>query len=401
MTGNLNLLYLPPFSIVARFFLTACLFGIFGVLLGVYMTFKGYLNLPALVHIYTLGFAGMTMIGALFQMVPVVAGAVVNRPLLKATVVHITLLAGVILLVGGFLRGSPLIGGLVVFLSILLVLLFLGLPLFKLESYVPTSRGMKHAVFMLGAGAVLGLLLVLVQEGHIDLNMRTVMDLHLTVMLYGWVAMLVISVAFQVVEMFFVAPPYPKVVRDRMPLALSLVILSKLVFQGSVAPDLFISGLTIAFAFLTVRNLLLRRRKVRDPLVTLWYLSMVFLVASSLIFPLRNISYSLFLTFLVLFGTFAQTVIMAMMYRIIPFLVWIHLSTKGIRNAPTMHEVISQRSIWFHVGVHMVSVGVILISLQTDLPLYSAHLPLYLLSFVLLTYNVSRGIFIYIRVLRS
>ncbi|MDQ7083354.1 MAG: hypothetical protein Q9N34_10765, partial [Aquificota bacterium] len=141
--------------------------------------------------------------------------------------------------------------------------------------------------------------------------------------------------------------------------------------------------------------------KVRDPLVTLWYISMAFLVASSVAFPFRKSSFDLFLLFLFLFGTFAQTVIMAMMYRIIPFLVWMHLSTRGVKYAPTMHQVIGRGVIWFHTGLHLFSVGTLLAFITTDFSLYSAHLPLYLLSFSLLTFNVGRGVCIYIRLSRS
>jgi hypothetical protein len=402
MTGSLNLLYLPPFSIVARFFLTACLFGLGGVLLGFYMTAEGLFNLPALVHTYTLGFAGMTMIGALFQMIPVVAGAVIERPLLKAFLVHVTLVLGVLLLVWGFLSGGGVLaGGLVVFGAIALALAFMGPPLFRLRSYTPTSRGMKYALVMLGLGALLGLGVVLSLEGLLDLNVSKLIDLHLTFMLYGWVALLVVSVAFQVVEMFFVAPPYPEVLRERLPFALSAVILSKAVFYGSYVPDLLVSLMVITFALVTMRNLWVRRRKVRDPLVTLWYLGMVLLVASCLVFPLRGVSHDLFLTFLALFGGFTHTIIMAMMYRIIPFLVWIHLSSRGVKRAPTMHEVIGQRVIWAHTGLHILSVATLLLSLWTGTASYGAHLPPYLISFLLLTYNVSRGIYLYVRLSRS
>ncbi|MDQ7038588.1 MAG: hypothetical protein Q9N26_05260, partial [Aquificota bacterium] len=380
----------------------ACLFGVFGVALGVYMTLKGFFNLPALVHTYTLGFAGMTMIGALFQMIPVVAGGVIERPLLKATLVHISLLIGVLTLVLGFFSGRGLlVGGLFAFWGVVLALLFLAPPLFRLRSYTPTSKGMKYAVVMLGLGAFLGVLTGFSLGGYLGLNPEKLLDLHLTFMLYGWVLILVASVAFQVVEMFFVAPPYPRFLRENFPPLLSLAVGSKVVFYGSVVPDIVISLLGIAFASVTVRNLWTRRRKVRDPLVTLWYISMAFLVASSVAFPFRKSSFDLFLLFLFLFGTFAQTVIMAMMYRIIPFLVWMHLSTKGVKDAPTMHQVIGRGVIWFHTGLHLFSVGTLLAFITTDFSLYSAHLPLYLLSFSLLTFNVGRGVCIYIRLSRS
>ncbi len=104
--GSLSLLYLPPFSIVARFFLTASLFGLLGVFLSLYMVLTDSFNLQALVHTYTLGFMATTMFGALFQMLPVVAGAVIERPLIKATLLHIIMVVGVPSFVLGFLTGN-------------------------------------------------------------------------------------------------------------------------------------------------------------------------------------------------------------------------------------------------------------------------------------------------------
>ncbi len=402
MTGSLNLLFLPPFSIVARFFATACLFGVFGILLSVYMFLTGKLSLPAIIHTYTLGFAGMTMVGALFQMIPVVAGALIERPLLKATLVHLLLLFGTLLMVFGFAGvGTLLFGGVVTFAGFGLFLTFTLPPLLKLKSYTPTSRGMKFVLLNLGIGILMGILLLFGLGERLGLSQAYLLELHLSFMLIGWVTLLVISVAFQVVEMFFVTPPYPSLISRHLPPALTTLLFAKLLFPKALAPDIFIALLTSVFSLVTVRNLMNRRRKIRDPLVYLWYLAMVLLLVSSLLFPVRRQSWDLFILFLFFFGSFAQTVIMAMMYRIIPFLVWLHLTNKGVSKAPTMHEVIGQRVIWLHYSLHIIAIASFLTSLAFGEIVLGTCLLLYLLSFLLLTANILRGIFIYVKLSRT
>ncbi len=59
----------------------------------------------AATHMLTLGFMMEVMLGALIQMLPVVAGANLAKPLLLARIVHGGLTLGVLLLAAGFLLG--------------------------------------------------------------------------------------------------------------------------------------------------------------------------------------------------------------------------------------------------------------------------------------------------------
>jgi len=82
----------PPYTAPLRFFLTAPLFA---VLAGLLIAFEGpdiFVSrwMPAVLavtHLLTLGFMLQMMLGALIQILPVVAGANLPRPLLLATIV--------------------------------------------------------------------------------------------------------------------------------------------------------------------------------------------------------------------------------------------------------------------------------------------------------------------------
>jgi len=397
---GLSLLQAPPFSVVARFYVSSVLFALLGVVAGFFMLRGEPFNLPAFVHIFTLGFMASVMIGSLFQMLPVVVGAVIEEPLRKAEVTHIALTVGIPLLLVGFLTGQPpaLIGGmLLVAGGIFFVVWVMLRKLLPQESHTPTARGIKFAVVLFGAGILLGVLMILALTGILNVNYALLLKGHLHLLLFGWIATLIASVAFQVIEMFFVTPPYPKRYAENFPLLLTALTGLVLIADGYLT-RILLSLFLLSFAFLTVNRLRRRRRKIPDPLVNLWYLGMGLLAVSMFLYPLTGLRYELFLLFLFLFGSFAHSVIMAMLYRIIPFLVWFHLSSEGVSPAPTMHEVIKPRWIWLSYRLHAVSVAFFLISfLSGNTSLWSVTLVLYGLSFGLLSVNVLTGVLTYFR----
>ena len=400
MTG-LNLLFLPPFSIVARFFLTSVFLGLLGALVALYMAISGNFNLPALVHTYTLGFMTMTMLGALFQMLPVVAGAVIENPLSKATFTHTTFLAGILLFIPGLLLSKDsllYIGLITISVSLLFTVSLMLSKLLRLKSYTPTSLGMKVALALFLLAFFAGVLLLFASRGLLSFDYTYLLELHLGIMLWGWVALLIASVAFRVIEMFFVTPPYPEGFARRFPFAVAGSIALSALSGFHPATKALIYLLFIYFAILTIIRLVKRRRKIPDPLISFWYLGMAFLIGSSVLYPFTLLSFDLFLIYLYLFGTFAQSVILAMMYRIIPFLIWIHLSNKGVKDAPTMHEVIKPRRIWLNFYLHLACIFAFLLAFAVKHNgFWIIASSFYALSFALLLFNLSSGVLTYLR----
>ena len=390
---GINLLYLPPFSIIGRFFATAVLFGVIEGAFLVYQSVTGEFSLFPTVHFFTLGFMALTMIGALFQMLPVVAGAVIENPLDKAFVVHVTLSLGAFLLPLGTLLGSfPL-----VLLSLLFLLfgVFYIVPimlkkLFSIKELRDAPRGFKYALLSFGIAVILGALLVLNLLGLVSVNYTYLLDLHLSFMLFGWTATLVASVSFQVIEMFFVTPPYPKALARNLARATFFLLLLKFLLPKVIIIDILISLLFILYGIVTVDRLRKRKRKLPDPLIYLWYVGMAFLIFSSLLYPFR---FEAFYLFLVSFGLFVLSVIMSMMYRIIPFLVWMHLMNKGVTKAPTMHQVIEPDNIWTNFYIHLSAIISLILLLSGEKLVPSLF---FLINFLLLAINIYRGINTYV-----
>ncbi|MFN3976118.1 MAG: hypothetical protein ACK4LT_03545 [Aquificaceae bacterium] len=386
MSQGLSLLQAPPFIIVFGFFLTACLFGLLASLFELYLSVKGFLDLPPLVHLYTLGFALFTMFGALFQMLPVVAGAVIKKPKPKALVSYILLLLGSTFILIGFLRRDYLIllGAILTYLGIVYTSLLMLWHLFKVKAYIPAPMGFRYALGFLLLGASMGFYQVLSYFGFVPFWERAVY-LHLTLLLFGWIGLLVASVSFQVVEMFFVAEPYNKSFAMNFPLmVLFCLILSY--FGGFFSVPLV--ALFLAYSYMTLKRLI-RRKRGMEPSVLFWYMSQAFLIISSLLYPFMQ---AYLLPFLFSFLLFFSSIIMGMMYRIIPFLVWFHLSNMPSKRVPLMFEVIPYERIRLNFYMHLLwAVCVVLSFLLKQKLGFIISSAVHIASSLFLLYNVYSG----------
>ncbi len=366
---GLSLDQAPPFEAVLRFFLTLPFFGLLaaGVMLVAPAEHLTLWDAPAavgLVHLTVLGFAAAAMVGALFQMLPVVAGATVPRPLFHSRWIHLFLTTGTLLLAGAFLfeRPSLLFVGpllLVVALGHLSVMMFARL--LRVENKTPSVNGMIVALASLGFGLVFAVLATLLFLGvDVGLDVGDLRALHLRFMLFGWIGTLVMAVAFQVIEMFYVTPPYPETFRRYAPFAVLGLLVAEvpalLLSEKAVSVlDAGVALIVMLFALITLKRLSQRKRPVADVTVWLWRTAMGALALSAL-FGVLSLAYApLFATAALMFGYFVVSVIVAMSYKIVPFLVWFHLNAKGVLETPLMGDIVptsaTRPHLWLHWGV--------------------------------------------------
>ena len=138
----------------------------------------------ALTHLITVGFMLQVMLGAMIQILPVVAGANMARPLLLSSLVHAAIVPGALLLTAGLLTSQPFVLRLAVLLLGIGIALFLGAAghaLVGVRSPNPPIQGRKLALIGLAVTAGLGMLLAVARDGSSGLPVLQLTAIHL-----GW-----------------------------------------------------------------------------------------------------------------------------------------------------------------------------------------------------------------------
>lgn len=379
---GLSLEQAPPISVPFRFFITAPIFGMIGALLLMTMGDAALASrwtpgMLAITHAWLLGFFAMVMFGALLQMLPVLAGAVIGSPRMLANLVLPLWSAGVIALQVAFLKGTPPLFMLAISLlaaAVVIFVLFCGAALYRATSQIDSVLGMKLALLSLVITLLLGIILGMGHSGWLALLRPIGTNVHAMWGLLGWIGLLVVSVSWQVVPMFQITASYPRaLVRLLAPVLFVLfllrmvaVLLPSIFSELNQTPplimlllDLGISALLILFAVNTLWLQYCRKRKIRDTHTHYWRIgciSLILVVSCWWLgqgFNEPSIAEQLKLWSVVLFITgFVMSIMTGMLYKIVSFLVWFHLQAvntqrmmagKSLIQVPHMKAVISEK----------------------------------------------------------
>ncbi len=380
----------PPISVPYRFFLTAPLFG---AIAGLVLVLLGPDTLQsrwspgalAMTHLIVVDFMLQAMCGSLLQFVAVVAGANIWRPRTVAHIVHPLITAGAIFLASAFLleqrvlflvAAAVFVTALGIFLTVMLIAL-LRTPARGMSIHV-----LRVAVFGLLVTVALGatLALTLGLEDHLqsDWSLVALINVHVAWGLGGWALMLVIGVSYLVVPMFQLTPAYPVWLTRLLPAGLFLVLClwSMQLIAPNAAAQAWQSAVGIAGVLLAggyaVATLILqsrRRRRLADPTLIYWRGAMLSLAAFALSWIAMealpqlggNLRAPLWLGVLAIPGLFLS-VITGMLYKIMPFLNWLHLQQQGgtAMPPPNMKQMIPERAMRGQMRLHFAALGLLL-----------------------------------------
>jgi hypothetical protein len=315
-------------------------------------------------------------------MLPVVAGASVRAMRTTAGIVHLFLALGTIALCAGFALAKPQAFQMAIFVLLIafswLLVSFLHAA-FTAKGNNVTLIAIRFALVGLVVTVGVGMTLASAFAWALDVPFSLLVNLHAAWGLVGWIAMLIIGVALQVVPMFQVTPVYPNVVSRW----LALVMFALLVgwsAASAIAPEpasvlqLFFSvciaiGLA-AFGVVTLYLLWKRKRPVPDPTTLFWrvglvsLLSCVTLWAAGIAMPdmAARPAYPLLLGVMFIAG-FAFSIVNGMLYKIVPFLVWYHLQSRmerGQGKAPHVKNIVTDRAVRRQASVHLVALACLL-----------------------------------------
>ncbi len=390
MQPTLSFEQAPPISVPYRFFLTAPLFG---AVAGLILAWLGPAALEsrwspgalAMTHLIVVDFMLQAMCGSLLQFVAVVAGANIWRPRLVAAVVHPLITAGAVFLATAFLLEQQVL----FLLAALVFATALGLFLTVMATALLRTPARSSSIYVLRL-AVLGLLVTVVLGVTLasTLGLReslqsvwsllALINVHVAWGLGGWALMLVIGVSYLVVPMFQLTPAYPVWLTRLVPAGLFLLLClwSLQLLPGMDAAQAWQSGVLLAgmllaglYAVATLWLQSRRRRRQADVTLNFWrgaMLALLGLAVSWLVFVAlpqlgSHPRAPLWLGVLALPGVFLS-VIMGMLYKIMPFLNWLHLQRQGgtVMTQPNMKQMIPERAMRGQMRLHFAALVLLL-----------------------------------------
>jgi hypothetical protein len=399
---GLSLDQAPPYKIPLFYYIIATtyllLFSLSLFFYGQSVEDRFYYESIAITHILTLGFFTHVMFGSLFQMVPVIIGESYNNVAFRAKIILIGLNIGIISFMLFFLFGIKML------MHVALLFLVTTLVYFSIYSFVTiyktvdknqTVKTFITALVFLAIGALFGLFSLLVHGGYIEDSKFG--DIHFSIMIFGWIFLLLSGVAYKVIPMFYVAKEYPVFVKNYFYILVSVSLIG-LVFATVYQLDVLLAGLKIvlallsaSFALITINILKNRKRKRGDTTINLWYFSMSNLLIASLLW-IASILFDMEFgfSFGVIFGLgFVYALINGMLYKIIPFLTWFHLSSASVFEAE-MSQVIKAKMMRIQFYIFIGSYIFFILALLYQ-PFLLAGATLFFISSAILLYNIIHG----------
>jgi hypothetical protein len=298
----------------------------------------------------------------------------------------------------------------------------IGYCLVRVKGRSPIITAMRLAVSALAVTAVLGVGLAMLFGYGIALPMPTVLtDIHLTWGGIGWFGLLVMGIAYQVVPMFQITPHYPpSLTRRLIPLIFiilllwtALDILAALDQVPSFVPLLFsgLIGVGLSLFALATRHLQVRRlRRLPDVTLNYWRVGMIGLLLSVVLWlsgvfwpELATQPFYPILLGVLFFVGFVSSVIQGMLYKIVPFLVWLNLQNQqlniltvvNVRQIPNMKQIIPDRYARRQFWVYLMALGLTIAAVLWPSALSQAASILFMISFIILSYNLYRALWLY------
>jgi hypothetical protein len=427
MSADLSLQQSPPFSVPARFLVSAPFFSLLASLILLWhgpeiFSQRWSPEILAVTHFLTLGFLSMSMLGAMMQLIPVLMGSIIPHAVLFSRLVHTTLFSGSLCLGLAWLLQINLLFNVAVFLLGFSFFIFIAVMIERLwhsANRHATRSMMMLALLCLFITVAIGLYLTL---GHgiesIPLA-RQLTNLHLSWGLLGWVLLLIIAVAYQVVPMFQITDDYPARHQRWMGRIIFFAVAGlslKYIWPTSSSAEILstvsttiLAGCLLVFALTTLWILHKRRRRLPDTTLNFWRLAMFSLLLLVLLWLTSTLSGiklpPLLLAILMIHG-FAMTTVNGMIYKIIPFTIWLHLSThnKNLRDigkrqeqvsVPHMRQIIPNKASLWQFRFHLSSVLLLVLATMWPSWFYYSAVSLFALAQALLLFNLLKAVYFY------
>ncbi|MCK4975294.1 MAG: hypothetical protein KAR81_08570, partial [Sulfurimonas sp.] len=335
----------PPISAPIRFFLTAPIFGIIAGLLillsdASVLTSRYSIESIAITHAITIGFLSFVMLGALTQMLPVLAGVRIPKVDLVAKIAHLFLLFGTLfMIIGLFQDYSKLILASSLFLGIGFLAMIIPM-LLCLKNVVNVTASVRAIITSLVFAFIIVLMgmHLLASYGVDKFSSLHLLfsNIHSVWAVFGFAGVLIIGVSFHVLPMFYVAPRFKKFCKQKVVWLISFGLVLWLILNifsdsYSTVAKIWVALFFWAFATTVFLKMHRRRRPVSDVTVWYWRTAAIFMTLGTFAWAINDFydeQYIVIVSILI-GGGFIFSIMSGMLYKIVPFLVWFHLNSKG------------------------------------------------------------------------
>lgn len=383
----------PPFRLVLRHFLVGLVsfVALNGLLLLEAGAFVGHYFQPRLLgltHLAALGWISMVMMGALYQLVPVVLQVPLWSVRLAGVTFWLFLLgaAGLIAHMWGYTLGPGLPAtAALVFLAMVLLGVNLLATMARVVEWNLTGIHLLTAVVFILLAAGLGLVLAAnLSTPFLRIDHLELLSVHAHLAFLGWVTLVVMGVALKLIPMFALAHGYstaPARVAFGLVSAGTLGLSVSWIFGGPYGLRLFYAVLLASgiAAFLGQLAVIFRHRMrkgldvgMRHTVVAFANLGLLPLLGLYLLVARPDLvaspvpNWHLLYGFVAFYG-FVSFIIVGQMYKILPFLTWYHRfgDRAGGESVPMLKDMFSERlagvQFWlFLVGYWVAAVAIFL-----------------------------------------
>ncbi len=406
----------PPIAAPLRFYAIAPFFAILAGFLIFFSDASVLLSRYSLdsiiiTHALTIGFLGFIMLGSLTQMLPVLAGVTIPRVARVSKISFYALVVGTILMLLGLELANALFNTIAMLLlgvGFGLMIIDIILAILKVKNFNATVKAMSVSLIFASFTILMGLFLLLTYIDDSFAEYRNVVaNIHSVWGVFGFAGILIIGVTFQVLPMFYVAPRFKQFCKKKVVILISIGLLIWLV-TSIFFPNQAILGkawiATFFWAFSTTVWIKLnkRRRPIVDVTVWYWRTASISLTLGSFVWIFDEYFKNEYVVMvaILLGGGFILSIMMGMLYKIVPFLVWFHLNAMGYMTIPTMNEMINKTLGRVQFILFLLSLIGFIFAFYIPIMLKVAAAS-FIVSMVILQYNVIAPILIYRKIKKT
>ena len=406
----------PPISAPLRFFLTAPIFGIIAgilMLLSDSQTLVNRYSIDAIIitHAITIGVFSFVIFGALTQMLPVLTGTKIVKVKLVTTLSYYMFIVGLFAMIVGLKFMLPLfttsayllLGG-----GFFLMIASIANALRSVNNFTATVKGMVASLVFAFFVTLLGIMMLFdYASGEIGERHYIYANIHSVWAIFGFSGLLIIGVAFQVLPMFYVAPHFKRFCKKRVVALISIglfiwLVLNSFYDEYTLYSKLWIATFFWAFATTVWIKFNKRKRSVVDVTVWYWRAASIFLTLGSFLWIFDEFFKHEYIVMVAILigGGFVLSIMIGMLYKIVPFLVWFHLNGMGYMKIPTINEMIDK---------DLAKIQFVLLILSIIGFVFSFYIPkllapsssFFIISMLILEYNILAPAFVYRRTIKT